>query len=175
MRIASKYPFTLTNGGPTVYNGRVYQKDQYSSWVSYLKSARRHFLSRYQFSSPQEWFAEAYAAYFDPYEDAPFNQLNNETVTWFARHLGPRPSIPDGTTLQPELQTNLGFLREVDDLNIQTFEDLMHYLPDNDNDGTLSRTHNPPTVGNQAGESIGSDQSRMAQDGVGAYATVGYS
>jgi hypothetical protein len=48
---------------PTDYGGRVYTYA--SGWKSYLTAARARRVSDYQFHTPSEWFAEAYAAYYE--------------------------------------------------------------------------------------------------------------
>jgi len=95
---ASKSPWMLADGGGNelAYNGRVMHKDHYGSWVSYEKSERDdHGVSNYQFSSPGEWFAEAYAVYYDPdtesYGPRGRDRLNPTTKDWFKKNLGPGP------------------------------------------------------------------------------------
>jgi hypothetical protein len=66
--------------------GRIYQVDQYGTWVSYLRSARERALSNYQFSTSHEWFAEAYAAFYDP-NPAPRGQLSQPVRDWFQDEL----------------------------------------------------------------------------------------
>jgi hypothetical protein len=46
--------------------GRVYTKHPVMGWHSYSRDARERQVSNYQFFAPAEWFAEAYAAYYDP-------------------------------------------------------------------------------------------------------------
>jgi hypothetical protein len=87
LRIAQVAPYFLSDGGPAIDN-RVFQIDHYGTWVSYLKAARRHFLSNYQFSSPKEWFAEVYAAYYNPGNQAARSKLNPETLAFFDENLG---------------------------------------------------------------------------------------
>ena len=64
------YPFTYDDGGPVRAGGRIYMVDEYGDWVSYLAVARDHAVSNYQFAASNEWFAEAYAAYYNPEKDA---------------------------------------------------------------------------------------------------------
>ncbi len=87
LRIAQVAPYFLADGGPSIDN-RIFQIDHYGTWVSYLKAARKHYLSNYQFSSPKEWFAEVYAAYYNPGNPAARSQLNAETLAWFDENLG---------------------------------------------------------------------------------------
>ena len=88
LRIAQTAPYFLSDGGPELFDGRVYQIDHYGSWVSYLKTARNHLVSNYQFSSPSEWFAEAYAAYYNPGNKTARDKLNPATLNWFKENLG---------------------------------------------------------------------------------------
>jgi hypothetical protein len=44
---------------------RIYLSDE-DGWKSYLAAARARGVSDYQFKSQKEWFAEAYAAYYEP-------------------------------------------------------------------------------------------------------------
>jgi hypothetical protein len=98
--IARAQPWMFPDGGAgqLADHGRVYHLDHYGTWVSYLEAQRSgHALSNYQFSSPGEWFAEAYAAYYDP---APASRararLNDATRNWFEKNLGrpPQPGQP---------------------------------------------------------------------------------
>lgn len=51
---------------PPTIGGRVFLDTQNGDWASYLPDARARKVSNYQFKSPSEFFAEAYATYFDP-------------------------------------------------------------------------------------------------------------
>ncbi|GAA3507389.1 hypothetical protein [Streptomyces showdoensis] len=85
-RLALAQPWTLTDGGgDTLAIGpRTYHVDHYGHWVSYLRAQRQqHAVSNYQFSTPEEWFAEAYAAYHDP-KPGPRARLHPEARDWFA-------------------------------------------------------------------------------------------
>ncbi|WP_225847516.1 M91 family zinc metallopeptidase [Streptomyces sp. HPF1205] len=85
VRLALAQPWTLDDGGAaTLAIGlRVYHIDQEDRWVSYLWAEReRHAVSNYQFSTPHEWFAEAYAAYYDPLP-GPRERLNPVVREWF--------------------------------------------------------------------------------------------
>jgi hypothetical protein len=55
---------------PTIVDlgGRVYQESYDNVWTSYAEEARSRKVSTYQFRHPWEWFAEAYAAYYEPTE-----------------------------------------------------------------------------------------------------------
>ncbi|WP_097901736.1 hypothetical protein [Streptomyces sp. b94] len=84
-RLALAQPWTLTNGGgdTLAIENRTYHVDHYGQWVSYLRAEReRHAVSNYQFSTPDEWFAEAYAAYHDP-KPGPRARLNPGAREWF--------------------------------------------------------------------------------------------
>ncbi len=70
--------------------GRIYQLDHYKTWVSYLAAARVHILSPYQFSSPGEWIAEAYAAFYGTNASAR-NLLTPATKSKIAEELGAPP------------------------------------------------------------------------------------
>ena len=58
----------LPNGG-TPLSGRIFQKSYASQWTAYTLAARDRKVSQYQFRAPGEWFAEAYAAYYEPNAD----------------------------------------------------------------------------------------------------------
>ena len=58
----------LPNGG-TPLAGRIFQKSYASQWTAYTLAARDRKVSQYQFRAPGEWFAEAYAAYYEPNAD----------------------------------------------------------------------------------------------------------
>jgi hypothetical protein len=57
--------YSAANGG-TALGGRVFQESYADTWTSYLQSTRSRKVSQYQFRAPGEWFAEAYAAYYEP-------------------------------------------------------------------------------------------------------------
>ncbi|GAB2673712.1 hypothetical protein GCM10027271_38130 [Saccharopolyspora gloriosae] len=86
IRFALAQPWSLDDGGASVLDvgGRTYHVDQHGKWVSYSTEQRSsHALSNYQFSNPQEWFAEAYAAYYDP-KSGVGDRLSPEVRAWFA-------------------------------------------------------------------------------------------
>jgi hypothetical protein len=62
--------------------------DHYEAWVSYKADARQHALSNYQFSTPSEWFAEAYTAFYNP-DPGPRSHLTAEVCKYFEEQLGP--------------------------------------------------------------------------------------
>ncbi|WP_344425561.1 hypothetical protein [Amycolatopsis minnesotensis] len=93
-QMALAQPWTLPDGGSGVLDvaGRTYQVDQHNTWVSYATEQRRQYaLSNYQFSSPKEWFAEAYAAFYGP-DPRARDRLHPQVRDWFATL--PRP-VPE--------------------------------------------------------------------------------
>ncbi|MBV9023159.1 MAG: hypothetical protein JO362_05025 [Streptomycetaceae bacterium] len=88
-QLALAQPWTLRNGGGDVLTirGRTYHVDQHGQWVSYLwREREQHAVSNYQFSTPAEWFAESYAAFYDP-KPGPRQRLNPQVRNWFATEL----------------------------------------------------------------------------------------
>lgn len=94
-RVALAQAWTLPDGGGdrVTVDGRMYHMDHYENWVSYEAEARTHALSNYQFSTPGEWFAEAYTAFYNPEDPTPRSQLIPEVREWFEEQLGP-PQMP---------------------------------------------------------------------------------
>lgn len=81
----------LPNGG-TPLGGRIFQKSYLSGegnqWTSYDLAARARKVSQYQFRAPGEWFAEAYAAYYEPKADgscdhSTLGNIDPDAKTWF--------------------------------------------------------------------------------------------
>jgi len=89
------------NGGGKVLGGRLFHEDQYGSWVSYLAAHRTNRLSNYQFSSPGEWFAEAYAAYYDRNKglQAELQAKQAALYAWFDFYLGKKREGDEAETL----------------------------------------------------------------------------
>lgn len=85
VKLAIAQPWTLANGGADTLevNGRIYQLDQYEEWCSYLENQRQYQVSRYQFSNPKEWFAEAYAAYYNHNRPELRGLLHPQVRAWF--------------------------------------------------------------------------------------------
>ncbi|SEG91380.1 Papain fold toxin 1, glutamine deamidase [Actinacidiphila yanglinensis] len=89
VRVALAQPWTLDDGGAsTLTIGlRVHHVDPGGTWVSYLRAQRDlHAVSNYQFSSPDEWFPETYAAYHDPLP-GPRERLHPAVREWFGTGL----------------------------------------------------------------------------------------
>ncbi|HEX8109170.1 MAG TPA: hypothetical protein VF516_15660, partial [Kofleriaceae bacterium] len=74
---------------PSVIDGRVYHEAYAGRWVSYEAAARARKVSNYQFRAPGEWFAEAYAAYYEPSQvkGSKLNQRDPDTFTYFQTHV----------------------------------------------------------------------------------------
>lgn len=91
VQMAVAQPWTLDDGGSDILevNGRIYHLDQYGDWVSYSAAQRQRRVSRYQFSTAKEWFAEAYEAYYDTKRPHRREQLDQRVREWFATI--PRP------------------------------------------------------------------------------------
>jgi hypothetical protein len=124
LAVATSHPWTFSDGGASrvAHNGRAYQKDQYGNWCSYLTSARANALSNYQFSSPGEWFAEAYAAFYEPKKSsAARDRLADDVRQWFARTLGRHSTTKGqgrtayGRISDKQDQGKLGKLQDFDD------------------------------------------------------------
>jgi hypothetical protein len=95
MRLAVAHPWTVDSGGADILdvNGRIYQLDQYDTWVSYSSAQRRQYrVSNYQFSTPVEWFAEAYATYYDRKRLSERAKIHPQAQAWFATLPRPAPA-----------------------------------------------------------------------------------
>jgi hypothetical protein len=94
LRVAFSHqgPWDLPTGGVKL-GDRIYQESYDSpEWVSYKQAARAKKFSRYQFRAPGEWFAEAYATYYQPAgaKGALMAGLDDKTRTWFDAHVDPQ-------------------------------------------------------------------------------------
>ncbi|WP_452039175.1 WXG100-like domain-containing protein [Amycolatopsis samaneae] len=109
VKLAAVHPWMFDDGlAPKLRIGdRIYQIDNSNDgaggegkWTSYLAGAREHAVSNYQFASPAEWFAEAYAAYYDP-APLPKQRLDQRVRDWFAYEPALTASTSD-TAGQPQ-------------------------------------------------------------------------
>lgn len=131
---AQKFAWMLKDGGKSELelNGRVIDLDHYGTWVSYLTKARDgHAVSNYQFSSPGEWFAEAYAAFYDPNPDSKARKrLNKQTIDWFTKNLGERPSSDPNKEPETGILDFGGQLADLEKPEQVLVDLLMELLPD---------------------------------------------
>jgi hypothetical protein len=77
--------FTAKHGGEHL-GAHVYQESYTPTWVRYRHEARTRMVSKYQFRDAGEWFAECYAAYYDPENKVKGEKLNKvdpDTKTYF--------------------------------------------------------------------------------------------
>lgn len=77
--------FTASEGGEHL-GDHVYQESYTPTWVRYRHEARDRMVAKYQFRAPGEWFAECYAAYYDPGNKVKGDRLNKKdpnTKTYF--------------------------------------------------------------------------------------------
>jgi hypothetical protein len=83
---AISHPWTLADSGADALavDGRIYQVTIDGTWVSYLPEAREGALSNHQFSAPQNWFWEAWAAFHDPDGRG---LLSDDARMWFEQRL----------------------------------------------------------------------------------------
>src|SRR5262249_4209628 len=78
-------------GGVPV-GGRIFQEGYKGHWYSYDHAARQRKVSLYQFRAPGEWFAEVYAAYYEPdigakERGARLKERDPQTWAWFKANL----------------------------------------------------------------------------------------
>jgi hypothetical protein len=86
--MAQDDPWYRHSGGGTPLGGRIYQESYGSRWSAYDQTARAKKVSEYQFRAPGEWFAEAYAAYYEPNADGTcdhhvLGNIDATTKGWF--------------------------------------------------------------------------------------------
>jgi hypothetical protein len=85
-------PWNLPTGG-VLLGDRIYQESyDWPQWVSYKQAARAKKFSRYQFRAPGEWFAEAYATYYQPpgAKGALMAGRDDATKAWFDASVDPQ-------------------------------------------------------------------------------------
>ena len=66
LRAAFNNPWYREAGGGPHLGSYVYEESYNNDWNRYRHDARGRKVSQYQFRAPGEWFAEAYAAYYEP-------------------------------------------------------------------------------------------------------------
>ncbi len=95
-----KYPST----GGTALGGRIYQEAYSGDWWSYDQSSRSRKVSTYQFRAPGEWFAEAYAAYYEPSANKgdKLATVDPASKTWFDQNVDPDGGRPNGMGPPPD-------------------------------------------------------------------------
>jgi hypothetical protein len=77
--------FNAPDGGEHL-GAHVYEESYPSQWARYEHAARARMLTQYQFRDPGEWFAEAYAWYYEPDargKGAKLNDKDPSTKTYF--------------------------------------------------------------------------------------------
>ena len=77
--------------------GRFYQRAYVGRWYSFQVSAKSNRVSAYQWRAPGEWFAEVYAAYYDPRQERGA-LLPAALLSWFKKTVKPPegPAVGDG-------------------------------------------------------------------------------
>ena len=75
--------------GGVLIGSYIYQESYANQWVRYIQAARSKKVSQYQFRAPGEWFAEAYAAYYEPAKTkgALLASKDPTTKKWFDKNV----------------------------------------------------------------------------------------
>ncbi|ACY15170.1 DUF4157 domain-containing protein [Haliangium ochraceum] len=94
-------PWSSANGGVKLGERIYHESYAWGQWVSYKQEARTRKVSKYQFRAPGEWFAEAYAAYYQPpgEKGALLAGRDDATKAWFDANVDPQNGA--GGTLPP--------------------------------------------------------------------------
>lgn len=95
------YKFPSTGGTPL--GGRIFQEAYSGDWWSYDPAARSRKVSTYQYRAPGEWFAEAYAAYYEPSANKGdlLGRVDPGTKAWFDANVDPDGGRPNGAGPPP--------------------------------------------------------------------------
>jgi hypothetical protein len=96
-------PWGTATGG-VLLGDRIYQESyDWPQWVSYKHEARTRKVSTYQFRAPGEWFAEAYACYYQPpgEKGALLAGRDPATKAWFDANVDPQHGAGGTTPAAP--------------------------------------------------------------------------
>ncbi len=91
--IGLQTPWFTAEGGGEHLGDHVYQESYTPTWVRYRHEARSRMVAKYQFRDAGEWFAECYAAYYDPdnkVKGQKLNKVDANTKTYFDSHVDTR-------------------------------------------------------------------------------------
>ena len=124
LQIAKSHPWQFADGcqSSLAQEGRIYQRDLYGEWTSYLACSRDTGVSNYQFSAAREWFAEAYAGFYSRLtlrsigQLPAHNRLGKLTLDFFTHYLGTEdisPALAD--PVSGEMQSLLYFENDVNE------------------------------------------------------------
>ncbi|MCB9730930.1 MAG: hypothetical protein H6744_19780 [Deltaproteobacteria bacterium] len=104
-----KNPWYKAPGQGVDLGGRHYQASYGKTWVSYDRSSLARKVSTYQHRAPGEWFAEAYATYFQPDGDGKIGTLlaarDPTTKSWFDANVVPQEK-KEPAPVEPEKVEN---------------------------------------------------------------------